>query len=173
MDRIVLFLAEGLLVGRIPFMPGTFGSALGVLWVALLLEGRNPWIYSVGCLLSILGSVWLGGKAERILRQTDPGCVVLDEIVAMPVCFAGWLALRAWQSGQLPTPESLCSDNGGWWTLGIFLGFRFFDITKPWPVRRSQVLPGGWGVTIDDLLAALYVNLGVLAAWALVPATAR
>ncbi|NBV23537.1 MAG: hypothetical protein EBS05_16660, partial [Proteobacteria bacterium] len=29
----------------------------------------------------------------------------------------------------------------------------------PWPVRQSQSLPGGWGVTVDDLLAALYVNL--------------
>ena len=44
--------------------------------------------------------------------------------------------------------------------------FRFFDIAKPWPVRQSQVLPGGWGITIDDVLAAVYVNGVVLLVYA-------
>jgi len=35
-------------------------------------------------------------------------------------------------------------------------------VLKPWPVRQSQSLPGGWGVTMDDLLAAAYVNVAVL-----------
>jgi phosphatidylglycerophosphatase A len=55
-----------------------------------------------------------------------------------------------------------------WLTAGFFAAFRFFDVLKPWPVRQSQALPGGWGVTVDDLLAALYVNLllaVVLGAW--------
>ena len=47
-------------------------------------------------------------------------------------------------------------------TLGVFALFRFFDVLKPWPVQQSQSLPGGWGVTIDDVLAAIYVNLAVL-----------
>ena len=51
-------------------------------------------------------------------------------------------------------------------TLGVFALFRFFDVVKPWPVRQSQSLPGGWGVTVDDALAAVYVNLTVLAAYA-------
>ena len=42
--------------------------------------------------------------------------------------------------------------------------FRVFDIAKPWPVRQSQALPGGWGVTVDDALAAVYVNGVVLVA---------
>jgi phosphatidylglycerophosphatase A len=48
----------------------------------------------------------------------------------------------------------------------VFALFRFFDVLKPWPVRQSQSLPGGWGVTIDDVLAALYVNLAVLLVYA-------
>ena len=44
-------------------------------------------------------------------------------------------------------------------SLGIILLFRIFDIAKPWPVAQSQELPNGWGVTIDDLLAAIYVNV--------------
>ena len=46
--------------------------------------------------------------------------------------------------------------------LGVFLAFRFFDITKPWPVKQSQAIPNGWGVVLDDLLAAVYVNLVIL-----------
>jgi phosphatidylglycerophosphatase A len=42
-------------------------------------------------------------------------------------------------------------------TLAILFAFRVFDILKPWPVGRSQRLPGGWGVTVDDILAAIYV----------------
>jgi phosphatidylglycerophosphatase A len=51
-------------------------------------------------------------------------------------------------------------------TLGVFAAFRFFDVAKPWPVDQSQSLPGGWGVTIDDVLAAVYVNLVVLLVYA-------
>ena len=45
---------------------------------------------------------------------------------------------------------------------GVFGLFRLFDIWKPWPVRHSQRLPGGWGVVADDLLAAVWVNLVLL-----------
>jgi phosphatidylglycerophosphatase A len=41
--------------------------------------------------------------------------------------------------------------------LVAFVGFRIFDIAKPWIVGRSQKLPGGWGLTVDDFLAALHV----------------
>ena len=44
-------------------------------------------------------------------------------------------------------------------SLGLLVLFRVFDIWKPWPVRQSQRLPGGWGVTVDDVLAAAYVAL--------------
>jgi phosphatidylglycerophosphatase A len=162
LDQLVLCLAQGLFVGRIPFTPGTLGSLMGLLWVALLLRGHTAWVYAAGALFGITCSVWLCGKAERILGQTDPGSVVLDEIVAMPVCFGSWLGLRAWQSGELPEPRALVAGSNVWWTVGILLAFRLFDIAKPWPVRQSQVLPGGWGVTVDDLLAAVYVNICVL-----------
>jgi phosphatidylglycerophosphatase A len=163
MTGVALWIAQGFSVGRIPWMPGTFGSALGLLWVAALLSTGSAWAYFAGTVAGLLGSVCLCGKAERILNQTDPGSVVLDEIVAMPICCAGWLFGMGAHSHSLPPPASLYA-HGGWvWTAGIFLAFRFFDIVKPWPVRQSQRLPGGWGVTVDDALAAGYVNLVVAA----------
>jgi phosphatidylglycerophosphatase A len=93
-------------------------------------------------------------------RRSDPcgGSIVLDEITAMPLCFVLWLAIPWFQRHELPVP--------GWQLLTvIFILFRIFDIAKPWPIRRTQKLPGGWGVTVDDALAAIYV-----AALSLLPA---
>ena len=103
-------------------------------------------------------SVWLCGEAEIILNETDPGSVVLDEIIAIPVCFAAWTWHYHLHHGIFPQISNM-TQTDWFWILGIFAAFRFFDIAKPWPVRQSQNLPGGWGVTIDDLLAAVYVNL--------------
>ena len=149
-DAIRLWLAQGFGIGRIPVAPGTFGSLLGLLWFALLLLPRNPWVFAAGTLAGVAVSVWLTGAAEKILQQTDPGSVVLDEVAAMPLCFLGWVAFLAGKTG-FPGPADFFS-NGNWLpTLLVFAAFRFFDVAKPWPVRQSQSLPGGWGVTIDDL----------------------
>lgn len=172
-DKLILFIAQGFGVGRIPFAPGTFGSVLGLGWFALLLATGNVWLFALGTLLGLAASVWFCGKAEKILGQTDPGSVVLDEIAAMPVCFAGLVILlhfleshfsntltRDYQAPR-PLPEWKDFFSRSNWLMGVlvFSAFRFFDIIKPWPVKQSQKLPGGWGVTVDDFLAALYVNI--------------
>lgn len=158
MNALVLWLAQGFGAGRIPGAPGTVGSLLGLGWFALLLMAGNFWVYLAGMLLGLAASVWLCGVAEKILKQTDPGSVVLDEIAALPVCFAAWVGVVISKSGALPSPGWFFSGRNLWATLGVFAVFRLFDVWKPWPVRQSQRLPGGWGVTVDDLLAAVYVN---------------
>ena len=72
---------------------------------------------------------------------TDPGFVVIDEVVGQ------WIAL-------LGSPAD--------WRHGLIalVLFRLFDITKPFPVRRLERLPGGWGIVFDDVAAGLYA-LGV------------
>ena len=154
-----LFIAQGFGVGRILVAPGTFGSLAGILWFMLLLSGGKPWLYLAGACLGVGLSIWLCGAAEKILKQKDPSSVVLDEIVAMPFCFFAWIAIYFSQHRQLPAPEYFFRHETWLFTLVIFAGFRFFDIIKPWPVRQSQSLPGGWGVTVDDLLASVCVNV--------------
>lgn len=153
-----LWLAQGLGVGRIPVAPGTFGSLLGLLWFALLLQGGRFWVLAVGSLAGLAASVWLCDAAEKVLGQKDPGSVVLDEIAAIPLCFLAWVGLVLGQSGAWPGVAYFCSGHTWPLTLGVFVAFRFFDVIKPWPVRQSQALPGGWGITVDDALAAVYVN---------------
>ena len=162
----MLFIAQGFGVGRIPFAPGTFGSFLGIGWFALLLVTANIWALLAGTIVGIGLSVWLCGAAEKKLGQKDPGSVVLDEITAMPVCFFSWTVIWLWRTGTLPGAGQLVSGHNWMITLGVLAAFRFFDIVKPWPVRQSQDLPGGWGVTVDDILAAVYVNASVLIVYA-------
>lgn len=165
-NQFILWLAQGFGVGRIPFAPGTFGSLVGLLWFGVLLIPHSFAFYVGGMLAGFAVSVWICGEAEKILQQKDPGSIVLDEIVAIPLCFFGLVVAGpgVTPAGSLPTVESLWQLGGPIglpWTVGIFTAFRLFDIWKPWPVRPTQGLPGGWGVTVDDLMAAGYVNLVV------------
>lgn len=158
-DALVLWLAQGFGVGRIPLAPGTFGSVVGVVWMLALLATRSGWWYAVGSVAGVVLSVGLCTAAERLLGARDPGSVVLDEIAAVPLCFAGWIGYRLWQTNAMPPLEVLVSGRGWLLLLGGLAAFRLFDILKPWPVRQSQTLPRGWGVTIDDVLAAVYANV--------------
>ncbi|HSA02900.1 MAG TPA: phosphatidylglycerophosphatase A [Candidatus Paceibacterota bacterium] len=158
-DRAGLWIAEGFGLGRIRWAPGTWGTLGGVAWFALLAVLPSPWFFCPGALIGVAVSVWLGGKAEVWLQRKDPGSVVIDEIAAFPLCLlvpalAHWHATGLW-----PGPAFWFGTDGGFWTVLAFALFRLFDVWKPWPVYPSQNLPAGWGITLDDCLAAGYVNL--------------
>lgn len=129
-------------LGRKLPAPGTWGSLAGLLYF-LLFFGRAPdiVILAVTALMAYL-AVGLCGEAEVRLAQKDPGMVVLDEVIAVPLCFLGWRMLTvSWSS---------------WIVLLVGVAwFRIFDIAKPLGIRRLQSLPAGWGVVADDLAAAL------------------
>ncbi len=167
-----LWIAQGCGIGRVPVAPGTFGSVLGVAWLALLLVPQNLWILLAGITGGFALSVYACGAAEKILQETDPGSVVLDEITAVPACALAWVGLEMYWTGRVPGPEVLFTRFNGLVAVGVFVGFRIFDIAKPWPVRGSQSLPGGWGITVDDFLAAVYVNLATVAIFGLRSLTA-
>jgi phosphatidylglycerophosphatase A len=159
MNSLVLFIAQGLFIGRVPFAPGTFGSVLGLGVFAALISGRNFWFYVTVTTMAVPFAVWFCSAAERILQQTDPGSIVLDEIVAIPICFLPVVTSEWLVRDGLPPLEWFFSGTQLWITLGIVAGFRLFDIWKPWPVRQLQNMPGGWGVVMDDVVAAVYVAL--------------
>ena len=166
--KLTVFLAQGFGAGRMPFAPGTFGSVVGFLPFVVLLGLGNLWWYIAGVLVLALGAVPLCGRAEVILNQKDPGSIVLDEIVAIPFCFLSWVGLVYFKTGVWPSPHYFFVEH---WpmSIGVFIAFRFFDVLKPWPVRQSQRLPAGWGVVVDDLLAAGYVNLLIFGFWIIRP----
>ncbi len=156
-SRFVVWIAEGFGVGRIPFGPGTFGSMAGLIWLALLVRTGSLAGFFIGLGLSLVVSVAVCGAAERITGRKDPGSVVLDEIVAVPICFVPWMLAEFSRLQAMPSAEYFFGPRTWWLTLLLFALFRLFDIWKPWPIRPSQNLPGGWGVTVDDVLAAVAV----------------
>ena len=143
-------------MGRIPIAPGTFGSLLGFAWFFLLLAFGDSVLFTCGATGGIALSIWSAGRAEKILGKSDPGSVVIDEIIAIPFCFAG-LLLTHRDSAPLFHPAYFQNRIGT--LVAVFIAFRIFDILKPWPINRSQRLRTGWGITIDDLIAAAYANL--------------
>ena len=161
--HLALWIAQGFGLGRIPVAPGTFGSLAGLAWFAVLVSWADPYVFTVGLILSVGLSIWLTALAENLLCEKDPGSVVLDEIVAMPACFLAWAIHFSSQKGYWPGLEIFFNSKRLILTFGVVAAFRLFDVLKPWPVNWSQNLPGGFGVTLDDLLAALYVNVCVVA----------
>ena len=130
---LIKFIATGFGAGYAPKMPGTAGSVLGIgVWLLIQLTG-NSWAWIVFA-AGVLPVIWIAGTAERLFGQHDPQCVVIDEVVGMPLALVGIAPV--------------------WWLVLIgFAAFRLFDIWKPFPIRQSQKLPGGWGIVVDDLLA--------------------
>lgn len=138
---------------------------LGLGWFALLLLPGSSWVFITGIVIGLAVSVWACDAGEKALGKKDPGSVVLDEVAAIPVCFLAWVGIEYFRNSNLCPPSYFFSGKNWLCTLGVFAAFRLFDIAKPWPARQSQSLPGGWGITIDDALAALYVNLVTVIVW--------
>jgi phosphatidylglycerophosphatase A len=166
LQTVLLWIAQGCGIGRFPVAPGTLGSAAGLLWFFVLVAAANLWTYLACTFVLFAFAVWSCQVAEEILKLKDPSSVVLDEIAAMPLCFLTWVGILLATKGKFPALEDFVPDH---WpgVLGVLIAFRVFDIWKPWPIRQSQTLPGGWGVTIDDTLAALYVNVSFAICYAL------
>lgn len=126
---------------RLP-APGTWGSLAGLLYFTVAFAGAGVFLNLIVTALGAYLAVGICGEAEVRMGEKDPGEVVLDEVIAMPLCFLGWQMLpSAWPN----------------WIIFMagFALFRLFDIVKPFGIRRLQRLPGGWGVVADDVAAAL------------------
>jgi len=143
LEKIYLFLATGLGSGFSPFASGTAGSAVAVvLYLAFhrILSPEHPWMGLLFLFAATALSVACADAAEKYYRKKDDGRVVIDEFVGQ------WIALYL-----IPL---------NYWTpVAAFFLFRVFDVVKPFPAGRSQKLPGGVGITIDDAIAGIYSNL--------------
>jgi phosphatidylglycerophosphatase A len=163
-DRGILWLAEGFGSGRLRPGPGTWGSLVGCILSVPLLS-LPLWLSISVTLAAILLAVPVCSRAEALLGKTDPGSVVLDEIVAIPLTL---LPLQAGGLlGVIPFRDlTLLPAHGLWW-LAAFALFRGLDIGKPGPIGTLQHLPRGWGIVMDDVAAGLITGLLLLAAAAL------
>jgi phosphatidylglycerophosphatase A len=134
---IAYLFATGFGTGYTPFAPGTAGSLLALLLFWFIPLNSLHWL--ILCSIFIVIGIWAATVVEKD-RGKDPGVVVIDEIAGQ------WCAL-------LFFPRSF-----GIYIAGFFI-FRILDIVKPYPARRSEKLPGGIGIMIDDIIAGIYSNI--------------
>ncbi|MGE4519640.1 MAG: phosphatidylglycerophosphatase A [Desulfobacteraceae bacterium] len=138
-EKTILFFALGGYSGKAPFSPGTVGTLCAVplvLAVSLIPESFTGVFIS----FFIIFSVYVSEKASDILKKEDPKEVVIDE-------FAGFLI--AMSGIGISFFSLLCG----------FLLFRFFDILKPWPIKKAEKsFKGGSGIVFDDIIAGIFAN---------------
>ena len=131
------FIACGFGVGAIPWMPGTFGTMLGVLFY-LFLSQFSLLTYSIIALVLFIFGVIICDITNRHFGTFDHPAIVWDEIVGF--LFVMITIPKIW-----------------YFILMGFILFRIFDIWKPWPIDwLEKNIGGGFGVMIDDIMAVLY-----------------
>ncbi len=129
-------------VGLIPFAPGTWGSGVGLI-LAVLCQVHSL-IFLAVFLMTLVFGFWATSRMD-FSRNADPHFIVMDEVSGMMLSLLGF-------------------PFHGWIFITGFFIFRFFDIVKPFPLRRLEKIPGYWGILLDDLGAGIYtwVSLFVL-----------
>jgi phosphatidylglycerophosphatase A len=129
--------------------PGTWGSVGAVLVWAAFAWDVHPTSQTLlfallaAIALSVVAGVPAATIAARESGRKDPQFVVVDEVAGQ------WIALLG------------CPIEWRHMMISLVL-FRLFDITKPFPIRRLENLPEGWGIVFDDVAAGLYA-LGIAA----------
>jgi phosphatidylglycerophosphatase A len=140
------FIALGAGSGLAPFAPGTFGTlvAIPLAWLLRAYWGDVEFAAVIAILLAV--GAWAAQVTGRALGESDHGAIVIDEIAAFLLVL--FFVPPDWIS-----------------VVAAFVLFRLFDIVKPPPIRQLDALiKNGFGVMLDDLLAAAY-TLVVLAIW--------
>ncbi|UCD65026.1 MAG: phosphatidylglycerophosphatase A [Candidatus Zixiibacteriota bacterium] len=137
-NRLITFVATGFCWGYLRPFPGTWGTIPAWLIAFFLIRGDLRILLAV-TVVSFFISVWSSTAAEKTYGR-DARMIVIDEWAGMFVTL-------------LLVPFSLTN-----YAIAFF-AFRFFDVVKLPPAAQSEKLRGGWGVTMDDIVAGVYANL--------------
>ena len=142
-------------LGWLPIAPGTWGSLPPMVIFTLLCHLSASTIVTaiIMAVIILAASIVCVKFAPSIIKETgknDPGEVVVDEAAGQTLTFLVVILFNVenFSTGQICTTA----------LLG-FLLFRIFDISKPWPIRKLEKLPEGWGILADDLFAGVYAGI--------------
>jgi phosphatidylglycerophosphatase A len=131
-------------IGYVRLAPGTVASVVALPLAWLILWKFGPVALAGASIATFAVGIWSTGVYEAKIGGSDPSECVIDEVAGQ------WLACAV-------APLSLSG-----FTLAFVL-FRFFDITKLWPVSLGERLPGGWGIMTDDMIAGAMSAILVVA----------
>ena len=135
MKNITLIIATGFGLGNSQILPGTLGTLLGII-PAIFILSQSLLLQIVYCFIIVLFGFLVCNKAAKIIGEKDPSCIVADEFCTLPITVIGF-------SDPI-------------FILSGFIFHRFFDILKPWPIKKLEELPGGLGIILDDFLSAIF-----------------
>ena len=145
-------------LGWLPVAPGTWGSLPPMIIFALSCHSGVTPIVTVIIMSAIIlaASIICVKFSPSVIKETgknDPGEVVVDEVAGQALTFLAviFFNVENFSTGQI------CAT-----ALLGFLLFRIFDISKPWPIRKLEKFPEGWGILADDLLAGVYAGIVLL-----------
>jgi phosphatidylglycerophosphatase A len=120
----------------------------------------------VALLLVGLIGVWSSSRVSEFAGTHDPQYVVIDEVSGMHLTLVLAIMPLGLPTRLVPGDEasvfalySAFSLLNWKYLLMGFILFRVFDIWKPWPIRRLEKLPGGWGIMADDWMAGVYAAI--------------
>lgn len=133
--RLALLVATFFGCGKFFLAPGTIGSLASLLiWIPLSMFCPIYINVLLIIILFFLG-VWSSQYAIDYYQKVDPSQVVIDEVVGQGIA-------------------CLCISDNYVSMAFAFLLFRFFDIIKPWPIKKIEKLfPNKWGIMLDDVAA--------------------
>jgi phosphatidylglycerophosphatase A len=134
--RLAFVLATWFGIGFSPLAPGTLGT-LAALPLYFALRGFGSSVVLAAAIVLGLAGVWASGVVAAHVGKEDPQIVVIDEVAGVLVALAF-------------APPTVAG-----FVLAVVL-FRVFDMTKPFPARAAERLPGGWGIVVDDIAAGLW-----------------
>jgi len=148
----VKFFSTGFFISfLVPLVPGVYGVFLGIS-VALILNSLPVIVKIIISLVLIVVSIPLCTQAEKILNQEkDPQKVVIDEVIGIQFAAIWFDLLRV-----IP----VFSFNIPLWLLTLLI-FGFFDAVEIFPIKRIEMLDGGWGIVLDDLMAGVYTIITI------------
>jgi phosphatidylglycerophosphatase A len=127
-------------IGYIRKGGGTYASiACLLIWYFAQAGGSSVLGQCIITLVLLVLGIYAGNVVEKEWGK-DSYRVVIDEAVGM--CITLLFIPLEWK----------------YLLTGLIL-FRIMDIFKPLYIRRMEKFPGGWGVMLDDVLAAIYAHL--------------
>jgi len=140
-------------IGKIKFMPGTFGSLATTLILYYLFHVLNisSSIIFTGLIIIFVYSFYAVSNYIKLSENKDPGEIIIDEFLGQSV------PIFLYEISHDTTKEG--SEVIIYYLL-FFILFRYFDIMKPFPVNFfDKNFKNSFGVIMDDICAGFYVVL--------------
>jgi len=134
--KITEIIASCFYIGYIPGAPGTYGS----LFALLIISQFNIITQNIALIFFIILGLIFSTLMEKHTGKKDDQRIIIDEFVGMLITF------------YFVEPRL------SYLVVGFIL-FRLYDIYKPYPIKKIQKLPSGWGIMLDDILAGVYARI--------------